>query len=563
MTRSARAACGYFHTVLVAESGAVYTFGNNEHLQLGYDSDGSETVHKPTRVNLRGALMVARASESSSGATPAPDDTYDDAVVAVACGHSHTVALTVQGRVVAWGKNVNWQLGTGSLAECALPTVVSFFDPRFDRVTTICCGAEFTLASTELGRIFGWGSNQYGIFGADAHSHKYALPLEISFFRNDARALVAGIACGAQHVLVLDDAERVWAAGFNADGQLGVPNQKEYAGFQEVPLRRVAGGAGKPVAVFCGREHSGCALEDGSVWVWGFNGAGELGLGTRVNVFAPTRVTLPFTVSRFGGYVCSVWEDDHTAREAVRRQALHLQGERARPSVRACADTVMADQWTRFDELRMLFSIDSVAVAREKAQRLLAAAQAAAAAGDGGHGETAAGAAATAAHPAKRKVKRKNTLTADGVATAAAAASASAATTDAAAAAADAADKTKLHRDSQHGHHGHHSKTHHEKCPKCSKKLKDGSLFCVHCGYKVVVEPPVLSVSAGAVPNEAAAAAADAGGEPKTPPTSTGSLSAPMPRMSALQKALLEIASPAPMRQDVPADEPPKRSGKK
>ncbi len=232
------------------------------------------------------------------------------------------------GRVIVWGKNVNLQLGTGSLADCALPAVVSFFDPRFDRVTTLCCGAEFTLAATELGRLFGWGSNQYGVFGAHAHAPKYALPVEIAFFRSEAHALVAGVACGAQHTLVLDDTGRVWAAGFNADGQLGVPNQKEYAGFQEVPLRRGSGDC-RPVAVFCGREHSGCALDDGSVWVWGFNGAGELGLGTRVNVFEPTRVKLPFAVQRFAGYVCSVWEDDTTTRNAVRRQAMYLQGERS------------------------------------------------------------------------------------------------------------------------------------------------------------------------------------------------------------------------------------------
>jgi hypothetical protein len=34
----------------------------------------------------------------------------------------------------------------------------------YTQVTGLCCGAEFSVASTELGRVFGWGSNQHRVF---------------------------------------------------------------------------------------------------------------------------------------------------------------------------------------------------------------------------------------------------------------------------------------------------------------------------------------------------------------------------------------------------------------
>ncbi len=79
-------------------------------------------------------------------------------MVGIACGHSHTLAMTRQGRVLAWvsvrvvhvarhvfrvhhaprplqGKNANHQLGTGSDEPNALPAMLSFFVPTFDRVS--------------------------------------------------------------------------------------------------------------------------------------------------------------------------------------------------------------------------------------------------------------------------------------------------------------------------------------------------------------------------------------------------------------------------------------------
>lgn len=331
-------ACGYFHTLALTVSGRVYAWGCNDMMQCGFDSKGAH-VEVPTIVHLFSALKAGQDKEAQllkkfsaatqSVPTEAAGARDEDIVIGLACGHSHSLALTREGRIVAWGKNTNRQLGCGSDQEKVLPAPVSSFLGYLDRVTAVACGAEFSVAVTELGRVFGWGSNHYRVFGR-ADTELVSKPEEISFFRVEARALVIGISCGAQHILVLDDEYRVWTAGSNADGQLGVPQRTGGESLvHEVESLRQR----EVIAVFCGREHSGAALKDGTLLVWGFNAAGSLGLSHESNVFEPTPLTLSFTPQRFGGYECIHWTED-TLRKAVRKQALFLQ-----------------EAWTRFDEL--------------------------------------------------------------------------------------------------------------------------------------------------------------------------------------------------------------------
>lgn len=43
----------------------------------------------------------------------------------VACGYAHTLALTDEGFVYAWGANSYGQLGTGNKSNQALPTLIN------------------------------------------------------------------------------------------------------------------------------------------------------------------------------------------------------------------------------------------------------------------------------------------------------------------------------------------------------------------------------------------------------------------------------------------------------
>jgi alpha-tubulin suppressor-like RCC1 family protein len=127
---------------------------------------------------------------------------------------------------------------------------------------------------------------------------------------------IVAIAAGARNSLALKRDGTVWRWGDNQDGSLGDgltnPASTVYGPILSTAVQ--VPGLGDVVAVAAGYGHSLALKSDGTVWVWGFNGHGQLGDGT-----TETRTT-PFQVSGLAGVVRSpqatrtVWQSRVTAR---------------------------------------------------------------------------------------------------------------------------------------------------------------------------------------------------------------------------------------------------------
>ena len=98
---------------------------------------------------------------------------------------------------------------------------------------------------------------------------------------------IVDIGAGASHYCLVGDDGSVWCWGANNYGQLGIGSTAR----DWVPMpQRVQGipGRVRQVVAF---DVSTCALTDGGgAWCWGWNEYGELGDGTTQNRFAPTQV---------------------------------------------------------------------------------------------------------------------------------------------------------------------------------------------------------------------------------------------------------------------------------
>jgi alpha-tubulin suppressor-like RCC1 family protein len=95
------------------------------------------------------------------------------------------------------------------------------------------------------------------------------------------------VAGGLYHMVALKADGSLWAWGYNYYGQLGLGDSGSGTN-RSVPAR--VGAANDWVSVRAGIEHSVALKADGSLWAWGYNQYGQLGLGDNTDRNVPTRV---------------------------------------------------------------------------------------------------------------------------------------------------------------------------------------------------------------------------------------------------------------------------------
>ncbi|HEX2901368.1 MAG TPA: hypothetical protein VHS96_16760, partial [Bacteroidia bacterium] len=124
-----------------------------------------------------------------------------------------------------------------------------------------------------------WGQNDESQLGTAAINYA-EVPIGVNLNR-----LIA-IDGGEAHTLALRADSTVWAWGRNTSGQLGVGNLIDRNFPTQIPIDSLSG----IVAISAGGEHSMALRRDGTVWVWGSNSVSQLGDGTTANRLSPYQV---------------------------------------------------------------------------------------------------------------------------------------------------------------------------------------------------------------------------------------------------------------------------------
>jgi alpha-tubulin suppressor-like RCC1 family protein len=198
---------------------------------------------------------------------------------------------SVFGNVWAWGDNGFGELGNGTTTASPSPAVVS----NLSNVVTIadgCCDDEFGLGLKSDGTVWAWGANGIGELG-NGTTVSSSTPVQVS-----GLAGVTGIAANWDHALAVESDGTVWAWGYNGNGELGngittnsnTPVQVCSPAPTQICLSNV-------IAVAAGDSESMALKSDGTVWVWGYNGNGQLGIGTT----SPLQQTTPVQVNGLSG----------------------------------------------------------------------------------------------------------------------------------------------------------------------------------------------------------------------------------------------------------------------
>lgn len=146
-------------------------------------------------------------------------------------------------------------------------------------VVSADAGEFYSLAVLSDGTLWGWGYNAQGQLG-DGTLETHRAPSRV-----DTQTAWAEVEAGYRHTLALKSDGSLWAWGWNKDGQLGIGHAENTFvpdHWHSTPTR--VGNGSDWLQVSAGYDHSIALDENGVIWAWGGNEAGQLGDGS----FAPS-----------------------------------------------------------------------------------------------------------------------------------------------------------------------------------------------------------------------------------------------------------------------------------
>ena len=141
------------HSLALTADGAVWSWGDGDWGRLGHGDPAHQW--QPKKV------------EAFAG----------QRVVAVSAGRDHSLALTADGAVWSWGYGYQGRLGHGDTQSQLLPKKVEAFAGR--RVVAVSAGRDHSLALTAENAVFAWGQGGTGQLGHGEDLSDQLLPKKI------------------------------------------------------------------------------------------------------------------------------------------------------------------------------------------------------------------------------------------------------------------------------------------------------------------------------------------------------------------------------------------------
>lgn len=193
----------------------------------------------------------------------------------VSLGSSHSAAITEDGCLYLWGFDGTGQIGDKWESNTAKE---EHYVPKkiLENVVSVSLGWSHSAAVTSDGSLYTWGNNSSGQLG-NGTTKNYDYPVKIM-------DNVTSVSLGTYHSAAITTDGSLYMWGENFWGQLGTgmgggdfeDYEKYTVGIDSnVPVKIMD----NVVSVSLGHEHSAAITSDGSLYMWGNNNSGALGVG--------------------------------------------------------------------------------------------------------------------------------------------------------------------------------------------------------------------------------------------------------------------------------------------
>ena len=292
--------CGYNFSSILLNTGVVVTFGDNTKNQNGvvgsavssFKGKIADTVYNFFGINYLesgGNSTYATSNDSIIRNIKVLGEYNTIGVSKIGSGYSHTIILDNSGKLYAWGKNTDGQLGDGTNNQRNDQILINTGGILNKVIVSIVCGGIHSTALDNTGKVYAWGANGDGQLGDGTNVYKNTSTLINT--GAIANKVIVSIACGYSHTIALDNTGKVYAWGANGDGQLGDGTSGTGTN-KNTPILINTGAIMDKiiVSIACGSNHTIALDNNGNLYAWGKNIFGQLGDGT--NVFKNTPILI-------------------------------------------------------------------------------------------------------------------------------------------------------------------------------------------------------------------------------------------------------------------------------
>ncbi|HEX7505457.1 MAG TPA: hypothetical protein VF550_01715 [Polyangia bacterium] len=291
---------GQTHSCAIRIDGTLTCWGNNASGQLGAATTSLSMVQTEVAGNLWQSITTGsyqscgimtdgtlwcwgdnvngQLGVGDTNGRPLPSQVTGQGWSQVSSNYLHTCAMKQDGTLWCWGLSADLQIGDSSLSVYDVPTQVAGTD--WVQVTT---GYYHTCALKKDATLWCWGGNYSGQLGNAtvpvSNTSKVSVPTQVT------GSAWKSVSAGLSHTCAVALDGTLWCWGDNAHGQLGDKTQAT----KSTPVNIVVAGQSW-VAAAAGASHTCAIAAGGSLWCWGDNTVGQLGIGSNELHSSPVRV---------------------------------------------------------------------------------------------------------------------------------------------------------------------------------------------------------------------------------------------------------------------------------
>jgi RCC1 and BTB domain-containing protein len=198
--------CGYKHSLVLTNCGDLYGFGHNFYGQIGCGNTTDQL--KPIKIH---------------------GFNYEN-IVSIACGVWHSLVLTETGQAYSWGWNgsIRLELGNTGIIYHKSPQRIVLNNNQ--DIKSIACGSQHSLLLTTDGDIYAFGYNGFGQIG-NGNKTTQSIPAKINGLKK-FKEIATNHLLNISVAKAVDDYCYVWGESQNED--FFTPNETEIKSIDEI-----------------------------------------------------------------------------------------------------------------------------------------------------------------------------------------------------------------------------------------------------------------------------------------------------------------------------------------